>query len=300
MLGGGPTSKRIARFALPLPVDRLDCGSDAMTQARQERVIEVQGLRKEYYRRVGLWGSASPFIALDGVSFNVERGEILAIVGESGCGKSTLARILVGLTPPTAGTVSNHMVKLASGHRRTPRMARRFIQMVFQDPYSSLNPHRPIGDSIAEPLGNFGIVLGAEAIEIEVARLLKLVGLAPEAAIRYPHEFSGGQRQRVCIARALAAKPELLICDEAVSALDVSVKAQIVNLLIDINKAENISILFISHDIGIVEYIADRVIVMQAGKVVETGPVEKVLYEPEHPYTQKLLAAVPKVIGPDR
>ena len=268
-----------------------------MTQDLEKHVIEVAGLRKEFSRRTGLWGQAQPFTALDDVSFYVARGEILAIVGESGCGKSTLARILVGLTPPTGGTVVNRMAQLADGADPNSRAARKFVQMVFQDPYSSLNPRRPVGDSIAEPLENYGIATSAAALEAEIARLLTLVGLGPEAADRYPHEFSGGQRQRICIARALATKPELLICDEAVSALDVSVKAQIVNLLLDINKAEGISIIFISHDLGIVEYIADRLLVMQAGKVVETGPVEAVLYAPQHPYTRKLLASVPKVIG---
>lgn len=150
---------------------------------------------------------------------------------------------------------------------------------------------------MAEPLASFGIVRGAQATEVEVARLLKSVGLTPDVADRYPHEFSGGQRQRICIARALAARPELLICDEAVSALDVSVKAQIVNLLLDINKDKNISILFISHDLGIVEYISDRIIVMQAWSIVETGLVDNILYSPKHVYTQKLLSAIPKMVG---
>lgn len=261
-------------------------------------VLEVTGLGKSYRRRQGFWGKSRPFQALQEVSFKLERGEILAVVGESGCGKSTLAKILMGMIEADQGAIISEARRQQNGTARAKRQAQRYIQMVFQDPYSSLNPRRTIGESLIEPLQNFAILPPAQ-FGAEVARLLTLVGLPPEAADKYPHAFSGGQRQRICIARALAARPEVLICDEAVSALDVSVKAQIVSLLLDIRRQSELSLLFISHDMGIVEYIADRVLVMQSGRLVEIGPADQIFGAPKTDYTRQLIAAVPALIALD-
>ncbi len=258
--------------------------------------LQARNLCKHYKARgAGLFGQRKTVRALNDVSFEVRRGEIVAVVGESGCGKSTLAKVLLGLTPSTSGSVSCLGNDYGENGNDKIRLLRRHIQIVFQDPYSSLNPRRSVFDSIAEPLRNFSLVRDEDDVTAEVLRLLALVGLDEEAAYRFPHKFSGGQRQRICIARALACQPDILVCDEAVSALDVSVKAQIINLLMDINRERGISIIFISHDLGIVEYMADHVIVMYMGGIVEAGSAQDVFYAPAHPYTKALLAAVPVV-----
>lgn len=263
--------------------------------------MRVSNLCKHYaVRGSGLLGPRRTVRAVDGVSFEVQRGEILAIVGESGCGKSTLAKVLLGLTLRTSGDIDFLGRPYGDIHSEEFRQLRRSIQMVFQDPYSSLNPRRTVFDSIAEPMRNFGLFSDEKEIAAEVERLLRVVGLGGHVARRYPHEFSGGQRQRICIARALACRPELLVCDEAVSALDVSIKAQIINLLMDINRERDISIIFISHDLGIVECIADRVIVMYMGMIVESGLARDVFHDPQHPYTKALLASVPVVDSASR
>ncbi len=231
------------------------------------------------------------FKAVDGVSFVLNKGETLGLVGESGCGKSTLGRSLVGLIPVNAGQILFNGRDLAAMPGKEWRDMRRHIQMVFQDPYSSLNPRMTIGDALMEPLMVHEIVPKNE-LRKEVLRLLELVQLPADATNRYPHQFSGGQRQRIGIARALALRPELLICDECVSALDVSIQAQILNLLKDLQQKLQLTYLFISHDLAVVQYISDRVMVMQAGKIVESGDATQVLKEPKDEYTKRLVAAV--------
>lgn len=232
--------------------------------------------------------------AVDGVSLSVGRGEVLGLVGESGCGKSSLARALLRLSPIAGGQIRLAGRDITSLPERSLRPLRSRMQMVFQDPFASLNPRRTVGQAIGDPLR---VVLGLPRRDVRqrVATLLDQVGLRPEHADRLPHEFSGGQRQRVAIARALALDPDLLICDEPVSALDVSVRAQILNLLADLRAARGLAMLFISHDLSVVERIADRVAVMYLGRVVEQGEPSALFAEPSHPYTAALVAAVPRL-----
>jgi len=231
--------------------------------------------------------------AVDGVSFYVERGETLALVGESGCGKSTVGRAILRLFDITDGQVvldGQRIDELSPGPLRP---LRRRVQAVFQDPFSSLNPRMRVRDILAEPMRNFGLADSKAGVDERVNALLEKVRLPREMANRWPHELSGGQRQRIGIARALAAEPELIVCDEAVSALDVSVKAQIVNLLQDLQQELGLALLFISHDLAIVEHMTHRVAVMYLGKIVELAPKERIFAAPKHPYTEALLSAVP-------
>jgi oligopeptide/dipeptide ABC transporter ATP-binding protein len=231
--------------------------------------------------------------AVDGVSFSLARGETLAIVGESGCGKSTLGRLLLHLIEPTSGSVQLDGVALTALDRQALRATRRRMQMIFQDPFASLNPRLTVRALLAEPL-RLHLGLGPADIARRVAELLGLVGLTPQHAERYPHEFSGGQRQRIGIARALATQPELIVCDEPVSALDVSIQAHVINLLDDLKRRFALSYIFISHDLAVVRHIADRVAVMYLGEIVEIGDKRAVIGTPRHPYTRTLLAAVPR------
>ena len=233
--------------------------------------------------------------AVDGVSLSLAAGETLALVGESGCGKTTLARTVTLLSPPTAGSVRYRGRQLTGLGRRALRPLRRAVQMVFQDPYASLNPRLPAGDIIGEPLDIHGIGTKA-ARRRRVADLAQSVGLAAADMGRYPHQFSGGQRQRIAIARALAPGPEVIIADEPVSALDVSVQSQVLNLLMDLGEAHGLAYLLISHDLAVVRHFADRVAVMYLGRIVEEAPTESLFDRPRHPYTRALLAAAP-VIG---
>ena len=257
-------------------------------------LLEVSDLKKHFALGGGLFGRGRRVLkAVDGLSFTVARGETLSLVGESGCGKSTVAKALMRLYAPTAGQVALKGTRIDDLSPAALRPLRRHIQMVFQDPYSSLNPRMRVRAIVGEPIRNFGLAKDAADLEARLVRLMDRVGLPKEALGRFPHEFSGGQRQRIGIARALAPEPDLIICDEAVSALDVSVKAQIVNLLRDLQRDLDLAMLFISHDLAIVEHMTHRVAVMYLGRIVEIGPRRDLFLAPRHPYTQALLSAVP-------
>ena len=230
--------------------------------------------------------------AVDGVSFSVNKGETLGLVGESGSGKSTTCRVVLQLLKPTSGSVKFEGKEIAGLGRRDLRPLRREMQMIFQDPYASLNPRKRIGQIVGDQLKIQKVASGKE-LRTRVEALLERVGLSPEHYNRFPHEFSGGQRQRIGIARALALEPKLVFCDEPVSALDVSIQAQIVNLLDDLQDEMGLTYVFVAHDIGVVRHISDRIAVMNHGKIVETGAVDQVCEHPRDPYTKKLLAAVP-------
>jgi oligopeptide/dipeptide ABC transporter ATP-binding protein len=253
-------------------------------------LLAVRGLVKRYPGR----GGQGSLAALRGVDLDLQPGEILGIAGESGCGKSTLARCIVGLERPDAGSVHIAGQDLSRLRREERRRLRRRFQMIFQDPYGSLNPRLRAGEIVGEGLGVHGLARGAER-ERRVAALLARVGLDPAVAGRRPREFSGGQRQRLGIARALACAPALLVADEPVSALDVSVQAQILGLLDDLRRREGLGILFISHDLAVLRQLCDRIAVMYLGEVVESGPAAALLAAPRHPYTQALLAALPRL-----
>jgi peptide/nickel transport system ATP-binding protein len=257
-------------------------------------LLEVIDLKKHFFvhsRRLG--AGAATVYAVDGVSFDIDRAETLALVGESGCGKSTVGRSILRLFDVTAGRVMLDGMRIDNLSAGALRPIRRRVQVVFQDPFSSLNPRLRVRDILAEPIRNFRLAKSRADLEARVERLLEVVRLPRDAAKRWPHEFSGGQRQRIGIARALAAEPDLIVCDEAVSALDVSVKAQIVNLLHDLQRELGLAMLFISHDLAIVEHMTHRVAVMYLGKIVELAPKRAVFARPKHPYTQALLSAVP-------
>jgi peptide/nickel transport system ATP-binding protein len=256
-------------------------------------ILEVNDLKKHFALTGGLFGKRGFVYAVDGVSFSIARGETLSLVGESGCGKSTVGKAILRLYDLTAGQVVLKGKRIDDLSAGALRPLRRHVQVVFQDPFSSLNPRMRVRDILSEPMTNFGLARGSADIERRVADLLEKVGLPRDAGGRWPHEFSGGQRQRIGIARALAAEPDLIICDEAVSALDVSVKAQIVNLLQDLQRELGLAMLFISHDLAIVEHMTHRVAVMYLGKIVESGPRNGIFGDPQHPYTRALLSAVP-------
>ena len=256
-------------------------------------LLSVTDLEKHYQGGALFARRGPPVRAVDGVSFEIGRGETLGLVGESGCGKSTVGRTLLRLQEPTAGRAVFDGADVFALDRAALRRLRRRMQIVFQDPYSSLNPRMRIGAAVAEGIEINRLVPKAE-IPGRVAALLQEVGLDPAFAHRYPHEFSGGQRQRIGIARALAVEPSFIVCDEPVSALDVSVQAQVLNLLADLQKQRGLSYLFIAHDLAVVRQVAHRVAVMYLGRIVETGPTEGLLAEPRHPYTVALLSAVPE------
>jgi len=266
-------------------------------------LLQLEGVSKRFSRRISLGDRIAAKLgaaietrevhAVESVSLAVMRGETLGLVGESGCGKSTLGRIAAGILAPTAGTarLDGQPVMADSGRHR--KLTTR-VQTVFQDPFASLNPRRRIGDAIAEGPIAHGLVdrAGAPAY---VAQQLSRVGLDPSYASRFPHQFSGGQRQRIAIARALAMNPDLLICDEPVASLDVSIQAQVLNLFLDLRRALNLTAIFISHDLGVVRHLSDRVAIMYLGRIVEIGPAAEIYASPRHPYTQALLASVPRL-----
>ena len=260
-------------------------------------LLDVRHLVKEFSRRRGLFDTAPGIRAVDDVSFTIERGETFGLVGESGSGKTTTGRCILRLIEPTSGDVifdGRDVLKLSRGEMRR---ARRDMQIVFQDPYSSLNPRMRVGDIVEEPLVIHRLGSKAER-RARVRELFELVGLDPDHLRRYPHEFSGGQRQRIGVARALALNPSFIIADEPVSALDVSVQAQVVNLLMDLQQRLKLTYLFIAHDLRLVEHICSRVAVMYLGKIVEMGETAKLFAAPQHPYTRSLLSAIP-VADPD-
>ena len=255
-----------------------------------EVIIDIENLNKSFELE-----NSNKLQVLDDISFSVKKGEFICIVGGSGCGKSTLGRAILQLIERSAGKVEYDGVSLDKLSVAERKALRRKMQIVFQDPYSSLNPRITVGEAILEPLRSHHL-LGSESLRRErVLELMGQVGLKEEWYNRYPHEFSGGQRQRVCIARALVLHPELVICDESVSALDVSVQAQVLNLLNELKERHGYTYIFITHDLSVVKFFSDRIMVMEKGRIVEEGPSDELFAHPQHPYTQRLLAAIPRL-----
>jgi oligopeptide transport system ATP-binding protein len=256
-------------------------------------LLKVEDLKVHFPVTKGFWKKEKEWVrAVDGVSFHLNKGETLGLVGESGCGKSTVARAVLQLIQPTAGSICFESTELTTLSESQIRKHRSDFQMIFQDPYASLDPRMTVEDIVAEPLVTFGKKKGRE-LRREIQNLLSVVGLNPRYIRRYPHEFSGGQRQRIGIARALALRPKLIVADEPVSALDVSIQAQILNLLMTLKETHELTYLFIAHDLAVVRHISDRIAVMYLGKIVEVGTAKEICENPKHPYTKALLAASP-------
>lgn len=263
-----------------------------------ENILEVRDLRVWFPIKKGVFALTSGYVkAVDGVSFDLRRGETLGVVGESGCGKSTTSRAILLLNKPCGGTIKVNGVDITQISGKDEMKYRRTVQVVFQDPHAALNPRHTVLDILTEGMIYHGLCKPEERRE-KATELLKAVGMPLDILDRYPHEFSGGQRQRLCIARAISLKPELLICDEAVSALDLTIRAQVLDLLEDLKKKLGLSILFITHDLGVVQHVADRIIVMNKGKIVESGDASEVLKHPKNEYTKRLMASVPKIGKP--
>lgn len=263
-----------------------------------DNILEVRDLKVWFPVKKGVFGRTVGHVkAVDGVSFDVRKGETLGVVGESGCGKSTTSRAVLKLNRPCGGTIKVDGVDIAKLSGKALMEYRRKVQVVFQDPHASLNPRHTVCDIVTEGMVYHGLCTKAERRDRAV-ELLESVGLGPQVLYRYPHEFSGGQRQRICIARAIALRPELLICDEAVSALDLSIRAQVLDLLGGLKKKLGLSFMFITHDVGVVQHVADRIIVMHRGRIVEEGSTDEVLKRPKMDYTKRLMASVPKIGRP--
>ena len=263
--------------------------------AQNNFLLEVQDLKKYFYKEGFFSSDKKPIRAVDGISLSIRKGETLGLVGESGCGKTTAGKSILRLIEPTSGQIVFKGDDILALDRETMRGLRRQMQYIFQDPYESLNPRMKVGEIVGEGLEVHRIARGKEKGR-RVSEILEKVGLHPQDALRYPHEFSGGQRQRIGIARAISLNPELVVADEPVSALDVSIQAQILNLLKDLRDQLNLTYIFISHDLRVVKYISDRIAVMYMGKIVEMANGEDLFRRPLHPYTQLLLAAIPKLI----
>ncbi len=260
-----------------------------------DNILEVRDLKVYFPIKKGVFARTVGYVkAVDGVSFDLRRGETLGVVGESGCGKSTTSRAVLMLNKPCGGSIKVDGVDISTLHGKALMEYRRKVQVVFQDPNASLNPRHTIQEILTEGMLVHGLCTKAERRD-KAAELLESVGMSAAVLDRYPHEFSGGQRQRICIARAVALKPELLICDEAVSALDLSIRAQVLDLLEELKKKYSLSFLFITHDIGVVQHVANRIIVMNKGRIVESGSVDEVLRTPKEEYTRHLMASVPKI-----
>lgn len=269
---------------------------------QQNPLIQVKDLKKYYPVKTGIIPHVTDYVkAVDGVSFSIYEGEILGLVGESGCGKTTIGKLLTGLEKPTEGAILYRGMDILDWTAKEQKKYRTKIQMIFQDPYSSLNPRKHIYEILAAPMLYHGIS-DKQTVEKDVKELLEMVGMPQSALGRYPHEFSGGQRQRIGIARALSLKPEFIVCDEPVSALDVSVQAQILNLLKSLQKELQLTLLFIGHGLGAVHYVSDRIAVMQNGRIVELGDAREVFHHPQQEYTKMLLNSIlePKTYSEDR
>lgn len=275
----------------------VEPSSTRLTDA--DHLLQATDLRRYYSISGGLFKPERVVKALDGVSFTLERGKTLAVVGESGCGKSTLGRLLTMIEAPTSGQLTYQGQDLLQKDQTVDKLRRQKIQIVFQNPYASLNPRKKVGTILEEPL-RINTVLSAAERRTAVQGMMARVGLRPEHYDRYPHMFSGGQRQRIAIARGLMLNPDVLVADEAVSALDVSVRAQVLNLMKDLQGELGLSYVFISHDLSVVEHLADEVMVMYLGRVVEQGPVDEIFERPLHPYTQALLSATPRLDASQR
>jgi peptide/nickel transport system ATP-binding protein len=271
----------------------MDPVTDGMSASAGQDLIQVDDLKVHFPITAGIFQREIGRVrAVDGITFNIRKGETLGLVGESGCGKSTTGRALIRLRDQTSGQVKFDGIDLSKLSRNELRKMRRRMQIIFQDPYSSLNPRMTVGSIISEPLETHNLGSG-KARQDRVRELLRLVGLNPNFTNRYPHEFSGGQRQRIGVARALAVEPEFIVCDEPISALDVSIQAQVLNLLVELREQFGLTYLFIAHDLSVVRHISDRVGVMYLGKIVELGPPAQIYAAPGHPYTRALLSAVP-------
>jgi len=289
-LNAGDEGKALFQAAATAPAE----GPEAEA-GKPRTLVATQGVSKYYPVRSGIFGRGERFVrAVDGVSLRVRRGETMGLVGESGCGKSTLGRLMIRLVEPTFGRVAFDGRDITHLSQRALRPLRRRMQIVFQDPYSSLNPRMTVREIVGEAIAIHRLAKTRADEEARIVALLERVGLRPDAMGRYPHEFSGGQRQRIGIARALAVEPQFIVCDEPVSALDVSIQAQIVNLLMDLQETMGITYLLISHDLAVVQHVSHRVAVMYLGKIVEQAPAARLYEQPRHPYTRALFAAAPQ------